>query len=202
MTVDVASLKTADEISESLAQSWKGYRMQSRQIQTEELREDEEACKENISSLSPNLTFPQKQAFSCPHKCLSSLTPPREFAFKQNRSGERSIDNTGYPIQPPEKDGSKLSFLPTFVPRIASVFNSRKKGEDEVARRVAAALKDPSKIANFSQPGYVIESPPIIQYNVPLILDALLTALELHRLHHVGLYRVPGRQREIHQCPK
>lgn len=35
--------------------------------------------------------------------------------------------------------------------------------------------------------------------NVPLLLHALVMALELHGLHHVGLYRAPGRQKEINR---
>ncbi|KAM7534531.1 hypothetical protein Aperf_G00000106034 [Anoplocephala perfoliata] len=178
-TVDMVSSKPAEEISESWAQSSKGCRMQSRQIQAEALTEDEVVCKENVSSLSSASMSPQKHAFSCSHN---------------------NVD----PIQPSEKDISKLSFLPTIVRGIASVFNNRKKGEDELARRVAAALngRPETSVADFSKPGSVFGAAlehqiPSPDYpNVPLILFAFVTALELHGLHHVGLYRVPGRQRE------
>ncbi|KAM7533999.1 hypothetical protein Aperf_G00000106024 [Anoplocephala perfoliata] len=203
-TVDMVSSKPAEEISESWAQSSKGCRMQSRQTQTEALTEDEVVCKENVFFLSSASKSSQKHAFSCSRKSLPLLSPPRELAFKRKRSRERSLDNDVDPIQSSEKDSSKLSFLPTLVRRIASVFNNRKKGEDELARRVAAALngRQETSVADFSKPGSVFgtaledQIPSPDHPNVPLILFALVTALELHGLHHVGLYRVPGRQRE------
>ncbi|KAL5105902.1 hypothetical protein TcWFU_008230 [Taenia crassiceps] len=76
---------------------------------------------------------------------------------------------------------------------------------EELAHRVAAVIGDPPDFSDLNIPGPVFGAPlenqtPSPDYpKVPLILHALVMALELHGLHHVGLYRAPGRQKEINR---
>ncbi|KAL5961437.1 Rho GTPase-activating protein 21 [Taenia solium] len=76
---------------------------------------------------------------------------------------------------------------------------------EELAHRIAAVIGEPPDLSDLNNPGPVFGAPlesqiPSPDYpNVPLILHALVMALELHGLHHVGLYRAPGRQKEINR---
>uniref|UniRef100_A0A5K3FKF4 Rho-GAP domain-containing protein n=2 Tax=Mesocestoides corti TaxID=53468 RepID=A0A5K3FKF4_MESCO len=74
---------------------------------------------------------------------------------------------------------------------------------NEQARRIAAVVGEPPDFSELQNPGPVFGAPLENQIssadfpNVPLILHAMVTALELNGLHHVGLYRVPGKQKEV-----
>ncbi|CDS36334.1 Rho GTPase activating protein 21 [Echinococcus multilocularis] len=76
---------------------------------------------------------------------------------------------------------------------------------EELARRIAAIIGEPPDFSDLNNPGPVFGAPlenqiPSPDYpGVPLILHTMVIALELHGLHHVGLYRAPGRQKEINR---
>ncbi|VDM22155.1 unnamed protein product [Hydatigera taeniaeformis] len=76
---------------------------------------------------------------------------------------------------------------------------------EELTHRIAAVIGEPPDFSDLNKPGPVFGAPlesqiPSPDYpKVPLILHAMVMALELHGLHHVGLYRAPGRQKEINR---
>ncbi|VUZ52918.1 unnamed protein product [Hymenolepis diminuta] len=124
------------------------------------------------------------------------------------------------------EDGSKFRFFSTtaapFFKSIANAISSSRAAEfnassnnnataalplstEEMARKVTAALSEPPDFGDLNQPGPVFGAPlekqvPSPDYpNVPLVLHATISALERHGLCHVGLYRAPGRQKEINR---
>ncbi|KAM3173543.1 hypothetical protein ACTXT7_012312 [Hymenolepis weldensis] len=124
------------------------------------------------------------------------------------------------------EDGSKFRFFSTtaapFFKSIANAISISRAAEfnassnnnttaalqlstEEMARRVTAALGEPPDFGDLNQPGPVFGAPlekqvPSPDYpNVPLVLHATISALERHGLCHVGLYRAPGRQKEINR---
>ncbi len=74
---------------------------------------------------------------------------------------------------------------------------------EEIARKVAGVLADPPDLSDEPNAGPVFGATLESQIQssehpkVPLVLHALIRALEIHGLHQVGLYRAPGRQKEI-----
>ncbi|VDN42183.1 unnamed protein product [Dibothriocephalus latus] len=62
---------------------------------------------------------------------------------------------------------------------------------------------EPPDFSSLNEPGPVFGAPLDSQIQspdhpgVPLMLDALVQAVQTHGLYHVGLYRAPGRQKEV-----
>nr|CDS32906.1 Rho GTPase activating protein 21 [Hymenolepis microstoma] len=140
------------------------------------------------------------------------------------REGEQSPP-LGFQRSAGVEDSSKFRFFATtaapFFKSIANAISSARAtdfnaasnnataalqiSEKEIARRVEAALGEPPDFGDLNQPGPVFGAPlekqvPSPDYpNIPLVVHATISALELHGLYHVGLYRAPGRQKEINR---
>uniref|UniRef100_A0A0X3Q2S5 Rho GTPase-activating protein 21 n=1 Tax=Schistocephalus solidus TaxID=70667 RepID=A0A0X3Q2S5_SCHSO len=79
------------------------------------------------------------------------------------------------------------------------------RSSEHLAMRIADVMGEPPDFSSLNEPGPVFGAPLESQIQspdhpgVPLMLDALVQAVQTHGLYHVGLYRAPGRQKEINR---
>ncbi|KAL7055128.1 hypothetical protein AAHC03_024493 [Spirometra sp. Aus1] len=85
----------------------------------------------------------------------------------------------------------------------SALCDSSLRSSENLALRIAAVMGEPPDFSSLNEPGPVFGAPLESQTQspdhpgVPLMLDALVQAVQTHGLYHVGLYRAPGRQKEI-----